>query len=51
MSTRGALEWVLNTPTGLPDWISRVSSSFRSLSEARIWSKQAQSRAARPMPP
>ena len=27
ISTRGASLWVLNTPTGLPDWTSRVSSS------------------------
>src|SRR5574343_741240 len=51
ISTRGALAWVLNTPTGLPDCTSRVSSSFSSLSEARIWSKHSQLRAARPIPP
>ena len=27
ISTRGASAWVRNTPTGLPDWISSVSSS------------------------
>ena len=31
ISTRGASVWVRNTPTGLPDWISSVSSSFRRL--------------------
>ena len=31
MSTRGASACVLNTPTGLPDWISSVSSSPSSL--------------------
>ena len=29
MSTRGAHRWVRNTPTGLPDWTSSVSSSAR----------------------
>jgi hypothetical protein len=29
-STRGASAWVLNTPTGLPDWISSDSSSLSS---------------------
>ncbi|MCY1561640.1 hypothetical protein D9M68_989280 [compost metagenome] len=37
-STRGAFSCVLNTPTGLPDWMSSVSSSFSSFSDARIWS-------------
>ena len=36
MSTRGAHSWVRNTPTGLPDWTSRVSSSSRSCSVAMI---------------
>jgi hypothetical protein len=50
-STRGASAWVRNTPTGLPDWISSVSSSFSARNEARIASKQSQLRAALPMPP
>ena len=29
MSTRGAQAWVRRTPTGLPHWTSRVSSSAR----------------------
>ena len=29
MSTRGASAWVRNTPTGLPDWTSSVSSPSR----------------------
>ena len=51
MSTRGASACVLNTPTGLPDWISSDSSSPRSRNAARIASKHSQLRAARPMPP
>ncbi len=51
MSTRGASAWVLNTPTGLPDWTSSVSSSSSSRSVSTIRSKQAQLRAALPMPP
>ncbi len=50
-STRGAFSCVLNTPTGLPDWISSDSSASRFLSDSRIWSKHSQLRAARPMPP
>ena len=51
MSTRGAHSWVRNTPTGLPDWTSRVSSPSRSRSEATMASKASQLRAARPEPP
>src|SRR5450830_167334 len=51
ISTRGALLWVLNTPTGLPDCTSRVSSSFRCVRLSTIWSYHSQLRAARPMPP
>jgi len=50
-STRGAKLWVRNTPTGLPDWTSRVSSSPSRRRVATIRSKAAQSRAARPVPP
>nr|WP_234753995.1 hypothetical protein [Arthrobacter ramosus] len=40
-----------NTPTGLPDWTSRVS-SFSRVSRVRvIASNAAQDRAARPVPP
>jgi hypothetical protein len=31
ISTRGASAWVRNTPTGLPDWTSSVSSAFEGL--------------------
>jgi hypothetical protein len=51
MSTRGASAWVWNTPTGLPDWTSRVSSSPRVSRVAAMVSKSFQVRAARPMPP
>jgi hypothetical protein len=51
IKTRGAFSCVLNTPTGLPDCTSSVSSSLSSFKLARIWSNEAQSRAARPMPP
>ena len=51
MSTRGAHSWVRNTPTGLPDWTSRVSSPSRSRSEPTMASKASQLRAARPEPP
>jgi hypothetical protein len=51
ISTRGASACVLNTPTGLPDWTSRVSSSSSRSSVSTILSKLSQSRAARPMPP
>ena len=36
MSTRGAHSWVRNTPTGLPDWTSSVSSDSRSRSVATM---------------
>ena len=51
MSTRGASAWVLNTPTGLPDWTRSVSSSSRSRSVSTMRSKHSQSLAARPSPP
>ena len=51
MSTRGAPGWVRNTPTGLPDCTSSVSSPSRSFSEATMASNDAQLRAARPDPP
>src|SRR5215831_14382716 len=51
ISTRGAHSWVRKTPTGLPDWTSRVSSPSRSRSDATIASKASQLRAARPDPP
>src|SRR6266511_4199267 len=51
ISTRGAAGWVRNTPTGLPDWTSRVSSSPRPRSVRTIASNDSQSRAAFPVPP
>src|SRR6202048_1918591 len=51
ISTRGASACVGNTPTGLPDCTSKVSSSVRLFSVSTMRSKQFQSRAARPMPP
>jgi hypothetical protein len=51
ISTRGASGWLRNTPTGLPDWISSDSSSRSRSRVATIASNDAQSRAARPMPP
>jgi hypothetical protein len=51
MSTRGAHSWVRSTPTGLPDWTSRVSSDSRSCRVRTIASKAPQLRAARPEPP
>ena len=36
MRTRGAHWWVRNTPTGLPDWTSSVSSASRSRSVATM---------------
>jgi hypothetical protein len=50
-STRGAPVWVRNTPTGLPDWISSVSSGASLRSESRMASNDGQLRAALPMPP
>ena len=49
--TRGADGWVLNTPTGFPDWISRVSSPRRRRRALTIWWKASQLRAAFPVPP
>src|SRR4029453_11059059 len=50
-STLGAKLWVRNTPTGLPDWTSRVSSPPSRRRGATIRSKAAHSRAAPPGPP
>ncbi len=50
-STRGAHSWVRNTPTGLPDCTSIVSSAFKVVSVRAIASKASQLRAARPVPP
>jgi len=36
MRTRGAPGWVVNTPTGLPDWTSSVSSASSARSERTI---------------
>ena len=51
MSTRGASECVLKTPTGFPDWISNVSSSSRLIKLFTIASKDSQFLAAFPIPP
>ncbi len=51
IKTRGASVCDLKMPTGLPDWIINVSSSFNSLNERRIASKLSQFRAALPRPP
>ncbi len=51
MSTLGAHSWVRNTPTGRPDWTSRVSSPSSVVRVRTIASKLGQSRAARPVPP
>ena len=51
MSTRGAISWVSNTPTGLPLCTSSVSSSLRRRSVRTMASKLSQSRAALPAPP
>ena len=51
MSTRGAQAWVVNTPTGLPDWTSSVSSSASVVRAAQMASKASHERAARPVPP
>ena len=51
MRTRGESTVVRNTPTGLPDCTSSVSSSPSARSAVRIASKLGQSRAALPMPP
>ena len=36
MSTLGASAWVLNTPTGLPDWTTSVSSAPSFFSDSTI---------------
>ena len=51
ISTRGAYSWVEKTPTGFPDWTSRVSSSASRRSAATMAWKAGQSRAAFPVPP
>ena len=51
ISTRGAHSWVRNTPTGLPDWTSSVSSPPSVRSAPTIASNAGQDRAARPVPP
>jgi hypothetical protein len=51
ISTRGASACVRNTPTGLPDCTSSVSSSSERRSAATIASKHSQLRARAPMPP
>ena len=51
MSTRGAHSWVRNTPTGLPDCTSSVSSASSVVSVRTIASYASQLRAARPVPP
>ena len=49
--TRGAHSCVVNTPTGLPDWTSSVSSSASPRSVLTIASNASHERAARPVPP
>ena len=51
MSTRGAHSCVRNTPTGLPDCTSIVSSSASPRRVRTMASKASQLRAARPVPP
>src|SRR3989449_5500871 len=51
MSTRGAHSCVRKIPTGLPDWMSRVSSDSKACRLRTMASKQAQLRAALPVPP
>jgi hypothetical protein len=51
MSTRGASACVRNTPTGLPDCTSSVSSSPSCSSAATIASNASHERAALPVPP
>ena len=51
ISTRGASAWVRNTPTGLPDWTSSVSSSPKARRLATRRSKASHERAALPVPP
>ena len=51
ISTRGASGCVLNTPTGLPDCTSRVSSFSSARNERQMASNDGQSRAAFPVPP
>ena len=50
-STRGAHSWVRNTPTGLPDCTSIVSSAVSVVSVRAIASNASQLRAAWPVPP
>ena len=51
ISTRGASGCVVNTPTGFPDCTSSVSSSPSVVRVRQMASKDAQSRAAFPVPP
>ena len=51
INTRGASAWVVNTPTGFPDWTRSVSSSPSVRSVRQIVSNDGQSRAAFPVPP
>ena len=51
ISTRGTDGCVRNTPTGFPDWISRVSSSASDRRARTIASNASHERAARPVPP
>ncbi len=51
MRTRGAVVCVRNTPTGLPLWMSSVSSFSSLRSAATIASNASQLRAAFPVPP
>ena len=51
INTRGAMACVRNTPTGLPDCTSSVSSSRSVCSVRTIASYASHDRAARPVPP
>ena len=51
MRTRGASGCDRKTPTGLPDWTSRVSSPSSARRARTMPSKHVQERAARPVPP
>ena len=51
MRMRGAPGCVVKTPTGLPDWMSSVSSCSSARSASTMASNAAQLRAALPEPP
>jgi hypothetical protein len=51
ISTRGANACVRNTPTGLPDWTSSVSSPSSRRSVSTMRSNASHERAALPVPP